>query len=155
MGLACAYGLFVQTIYNTDVYFPASVLSYITSKQWFSRCLSPIFAPLWCSAKCSAPRLVASVVKKVNSWGATPHLLNRECSMAEEPMLYVATYPAGDFNLRSWLRATAPLKYLASVSSGPRHLHCTTFGFSCNSTLTSPPQPIRFSNFKVFYFLMS
>lgn len=113
MGLACAYGLFVQTLYNTDVYFPASVLFYIKSKQWFSRCLSSIFAPLWCSAKCSAPRPVASAsaVIHVNSWGATPHLLNLEGSMAGEPTLCVSTYPAGDFNLRSWLRATAPLKY--------------------------------------------
>ena len=57
MGLARAYGFFVQIIYNTDVYFPANVLFYIKLKQWFSRCLSSVFAPVWCSSKGSAPKI--------------------------------------------------------------------------------------------------
>lgn len=102
--LQCAYGLLVQTICNTDVYFPANVLFYIRSKQWFSRCLSWIFAPVW-GSQISNINISSYKCKLL---GHYPTSTKSGTQHTGEPTLYVSTHPAGDFNLHSWLRAPAP-----------------------------------------------
>lgn len=126
MGLACAYGHFVQSVILMFTFLP--MFSFTTNlADVYPQCLLQDGVP---QRAVPPDHSIEVSPYKCKLLGSTQHLLNLEHDMAGEPALSVSTNPAGDFNLHSWLRAAAPLKYPSCVSSGPHHLYCVTFGFS-------------------------